>query len=257
MLETSGLPVHGAGEASVKKPDGTSERFDDPSGPTEALPDVGESAAALSPVPSFALEDKNGTGSPPAPERVPPASASSGDGMLEQRIRRLEDALAQLQDLQGMESRVAERVAGRLIQEKPAGPADAHAAVLLDFGKRLLRAPTDLAAAVAGPGPIPPDRRAGRAWLVWEALAEARAIIRMFFDPRYRLSRSGRFLPIILVALIATSYYWVPLTSVPFFGTLLGKSVDLVLAFVLFKLLGHEARRYRETAPDLPPSLRL
>jgi hypothetical protein len=30
-----------------------------------------------------------------------------------------------------------------------------------------------------------------------------------------------------------------------------------VLAFVLFKVLGQEARRYRETSPDLPPNLRL
>jgi hypothetical protein len=33
--------------------------------------------------------------------------------------------------------------------------------------------------------------------------------------------------------------------------------VDLLLLYSMFKILGHEARRYRETAPDLPPSLRL
>ena len=35
------------------------------------------------------------------------------------------------------------------------------------------------------------------------------------------------------------------------------KVLQLVIAFVLFKVLAHEARRYRETSPDLPPSLRL
>jgi hypothetical protein len=33
--------------------------------------------------------------------------------------------------------------------------------------------------------------------------------------------------------------------------------VQVVVGFLLFKVLAHEARRYRETAPDLPPSLRL
>ena len=33
-------------------------------------------------------------------------------------------------------------------------------------------------------------------------------------------------------------------------------SACLALAYLLFKLLSYEARRYRETAPDLPPGLR-
>ena len=35
------------------------------------------------------------------------------------------------------------------------------------------------------------------------------------------------------------------------------KLIDLLLGFLLFKVLGYEARRYRLTAPDLPPTLRL
>ena len=38
---------------------------------------------------------------------------------------------------------------------------------------------------------------------------------------------------------------------------LLTVPVDLLTLYGLFKILSHEARRYRETAPDLPPSLRL
>jgi hypothetical protein len=90
--------------------------------------------------------------------------------------------------------------------------------------------------------------------------ADARVILRMFFDPRYRLSLTGRFVPLFLLALIATSHFWgcVLGTGLPLgIGTLLDKAVDLVLAFVLFKVLGQEARRYRETSPDLPPDLRL
>ena len=80
----------------------------------------------------------------------------------------------------------------------------------------------------------------------------------MFFDPRYHLSWAARLAPLGFVALIFTSYYWTPGTSLPFFvGTVVEKLCDLILAYFLFKLLSYESRRYRETAPDLPHSLRL
>jgi hypothetical protein len=63
--------------------------------------------------------------------------------------------------------------------------------------------------------------------------------------------------PLVLLAGIATSGFWVLGSSIPILGPLLTRAVDLVLAFVLFKVLGKESRRYRQTAPDLPPSLRL
>jgi hypothetical protein len=97
-------------------------------------------------------------------------------------------------------------------------------------------------------------------WLLFETVAEARAIFRMFVDPRYRLSWTGRLLPVALVVLFATSGWWAGcLTSINIFyiGAVLNKVLDLALGFVLFKVLGHEARRYRQTSPDLPPSLRL
>jgi len=79
----------------------------------------------------------------------------------------------------------------------------------------------------------------------------------MFVDPRYHLPWSARVLPLSLVVAIITSYYWMPGTTIPVLGTWINKAVDLVLAFVLFKWLGQEARRYRQTSPDLPPNLRL
>jgi hypothetical protein len=175
---------------------------------------------------------------------------------LEDRVRRLEDALAQLQELKGLEVRVAERVAVQLSHEPPPAavpvappPAASTAGMLLDAGKRLLGA----AATAVKQAPAEIKRTA----LFWEAVAEARAIVRVYLDPRYRLSWLGRLVPPGLVLLIVTSGWWVPGSGVPLFGPLLDKGIDLLLAFVLFKVLGYEARRYRETAPDLPPSLRL
>jgi hypothetical protein len=167
---------------------------------------------------------------------------------LEQRIRRLEDALAQLQDPRAGEPAAAPT--STAVSAALVVPPESHA-------------PAPAATPVVAP--IPPRRApllgvpsAGQhLWLLREAVAEARAIWRMYFDPRYRLSWLGRIVPAVLACAILLSGFWNPLAHLPVVGGLLDKLVDLVLAFVLFKVLSHEARRYRETAPDLPPSLRL
>jgi hypothetical protein len=195
----------------------------------------------------------------PPPVAVPVETLS-----LEQRVRRLEEALSSLQQQRAGETRVT---------APPANPPSIPTAVLLDAGKRLLGAaaqavtatpPPDAAGGTAAPGPA---RGAGPSaaapmrvlWLLWDAWAEARVIVRMFVDPRYRLPWSARVLPLLLLAaFLIDKKYWVPGAQIPFLGDVIfSKIIDLLLAFVLFKWLGHEARRYRQTSPDLPPSLRL
>lgn len=170
------------------------------------------------------------------PSLAPPLAipiAESGLS-LEQRVRRLEDALAQLQEQRIGETRIlAPPLEPRPVDPPPAIPVP----------------PTGVMASPGGATRL--------LWLLWDAWAEARAIFRMFIDPRYHLPWSARFPPLVLLAAIVTSYYWLPGTAIPLFGLGFNKAVDLVLAFVLFKWLGHEARRYRRTSPDLPPSLRL
>ena len=185
---------------------------------------------------------------------VPPMSANNVS--LEQRVRRLEDALTLLQQQRAAEPRSLLPPA----EPSPVAPSQTTStAVLLDVGKRLLGAATQ--AVVAAPMPVPsvahPAERGGILWLLWDTWAEARIIVRMFVDPRYQLPWSARVLPLLLLAAILTSYYWIPGTTIPLLGSWLNKAVDLLLAFLLFKWLGHEARRYRQTSPDLPPSLRL
>lgn len=102
---------------------------------------------------------------------------------------------------------------------------------------------------------VPPGVRRG--WMLWDALNGLRAIYWMYFDPRYRLSWTGRLGPIVVLVMILTSGFWLPLSGLYYVGFVIDKFADLVLAYILFQLLSHESRRYRETAPDLPPSLRL
>jgi hypothetical protein len=196
----------------------------------------------------------------PVPLAIPAPPADLD--MLRERIERLEEALAEVQNLQGIEQRVAERVATQLQREKPVpgqsgSPVLAKAAALLDASKNLI--PSLVRQDVpAGPAPPQPEHpQKNRMWLVWETLAEARAIIRMYVDPRYSLSWTGRTIPPVFLAAFVFIHYWLPFAIIPIVGPIIEKAGELVVGFMLFKVLGHEARRYRETAPDLPPSLRL
>ncbi len=167
---------------------------------------------------------------------------------LEDRLHRLEAELARLRSGPPADAPAS----ARSIVRHPGGFWDG-------VGKRLLAPsgppapppprPDDLASVV------PPGVR--RTWRLLDALTELRAMYWMYFDPRYRLSWFGRLGPLVILALILTSGFWMPATGLPVLGLVIEKLGDLVLAYLLFKLLSHEARRYRETAPDLPPSLRL
>ncbi len=179
----------------------------------------------------------------PAPAPVAPTGIVAAAD-IDDRVRRLESTLEQLQELE-------KRLAARLAEPAPMksdGPSLlAGAASLLEAGRSLL--PAGLA---PPPGPPKPGSLA-------DALAEARAAYRMFVDPRYAMSWWGRFGIPALVALFVLPSWWMPLNAVlpePFRGLLLCVG-QLVVGYALFKLVFREARRYREAAPDLPQSLRL
>jgi hypothetical protein len=230
--------VSGAEEVSL-------ERMDDDGAPVPP-PDHGV----------INLAPSTGTPAPAASMALPMSDVLSP---LEQRVRRLEDAMAQLQEQHGIETRFLIRPEVPHPAERPPIPTPAAPAVLLDVGKRMLGAAAEaMTQAPAPPSAAPqPSVPSGPFWLFWDTLAEARAILRMFVDPRYHLRWSARVLPLVVLAAILTSYYWVPGTTIPLLGSWINKAVDLILAFVLFKWLGHEARRYRQMSPDLPPNLRL
>src|SRR5205085_10915326 len=92
-------------------------------------------------------------------------------------------------------------------------------------------------------------------WLPFELLSEMRAMLRMYLDPRYRLTWQTRVLP--PVFLFGMFLSWLLISGIPVVGFLFDRILFLVLAYMLFKVLMREATRYRMTSPDLPPSLRL
>jgi hypothetical protein len=260
MNETSSLPpANGSTPEPISHND--SINVGEPS-----LACSGDQHASCSPrlqgVPTFhGHSDSQGEGSNPAP--------------LEERLRRLEDALAQVPDAGQIESRIVERVSQRLGSERPIpvaqiAPAPAvapqtpnltiPAGMILDVGKRILNSSGN---AMTRPPAMQEHPDAAmmngvrRTYMFFEMLTEMRAIWCMYTDPRYRMSWGGRMVPLALALFLLTSSFLVPGAQISIVGTFIDKLVCAIPAFVLFKLLTYEARRYRETAPDLPADLRL
>jgi hypothetical protein len=191
---------------------------------------------------------------PITPNGVPSAEPTAPTAeSLEQRVRRLEEAVASLQDTAQLEARIAERVSTR-VKRDPSHDFQDISAAPVRAGLRLT--PTDREPVRPQPAEQAPQpsARIRAPWLLWDAYAEAQAMLRMYFDPRYRASRLARVVPPVLFLLILTSWLWLPGTGfLP--GAIMiipDKLIDLVLAFLAFKVLAREARRYREVIADLP-----
>ncbi len=193
-----------------------------------------------------------------------PATATFSNGPpsvdpLDERLRRLETVLAKLADTRATPTPAAQQITARPTMAMapppvaPAAPPPAAAPnVMLDQTRSWL--PT-LAAAVArvqppptaGPSALPPARSA---WLLFDIATELRTIQNMYGDPRYRLTWSGRLLPATLLVLMFTTWLWLPGSSIPTIGWLIVKVADVVLAFLLFKVLNREGQRYRDMVPQ-------
>jgi hypothetical protein len=178
---------------------------------------------------------------PPLDDGPPPAALPVVS--LESRVERLEAGVAALQqDAAALEERVAQRVSERL-QHQVSTEAERLSAARPAAPLAMMAAAERAFRAVA-PAVTPTLTRVP--WLVVDLWLEAVAIVRMFFDLKYKVGWTTRILVLVLLPLILVSHWWVPLSQIPFVGELVEKLIDLALAFVMFKALGREARRYQE-----------
>jgi hypothetical protein len=86
-------------------------------------------------------------------------------------------------------------------------------------------------------------------WLLFDLWADTTAMVRMFFDVRYHVGWFARLAVLVLIPAILCSrllLWWVPVPSLFYLDAIFFKLVDLLLAFLLFKILSREARRYQE-----------
>jgi hypothetical protein len=201
-------------------------------------------------------------------EPGPSVGETTGNGLdqagenLEQRVHRLEDAVAALQDTHTMEERITERILGRV-----AGPAGNETTGIFDADQHPHQ-PASPDTHTPEPSPVTPPAATGpnqQPWVILGTLREIRTTFRMFFDHRYRASWSAYFALMILAYVLVSQWLWslwgvIPFIGllagpmhVTFIGTILDKAVDLVLALYAFKVLHRELLRYREVSAVYPP----
>jgi hypothetical protein len=173
---------------------------------------------------------------------------------LEQRVRRLEDAVAALQDTQLMEDRVVERVRQRVELHHLEAP---RSGLILSAARMLLpkpvedvppeSPPADAEAPADGQSaapPGPPSDASRPCWLVVDFYRELRAMVRMFADYRYRMSWSAKVVP--LAAIVIALLSWLLISGIWFVGALTDRVIDLVLIVLVYKTMSRELQRYRE-----------
>lgn len=95
--------------------------------------------------------------------------------------------------------------------------------------------------------PPQPSDPALRKWFLLQAWDEVQLAGRMYFDSRYRISRTTQFLTPVVVGLFALNYFvfsfWFP---VPVVSPILERIGCVVLGVLMYKLLVRELARYRD-----------
>jgi hypothetical protein len=161
------------------------------------------------------------------------------------RIRRLEAALAERPAAvvpAADEQQLADRVLAVLAARRQAnGAPDGLLAT-----RPLLPIDLDAPPGMAGP---PPGEQGFRSWLLVGVLGEFRMMLRMYLDPRYRLSRVAQFgVPLVLglffVNYVLFNYSCFP--AIPIVSQVGERLAGIVLAVMLYKVMLREVGRYRQ-----------
>jgi hypothetical protein len=179
---------------------------------------------------------------------LPAESSETLNISLEARVARLEDVVATLQDTHHLEERVTERLSAQLAANRKNGGSSQS--IILEAGRQLLpaalqtvREQTNSADAAVR------TSLQHHPWLLFDALAEARAMFRMYFDSRYRVSWIARITPLLGCIMLVLS--WLLVSGIWLVGPIVDKSFDLILAFVVYKVLHREVQSYRFAIADL------
>src|SRR5262245_44222 len=181
--------------------------------------------------------------------RMGPTRTAERLAALEDRVRKLETAVAERDGRPFTEESVADRVLTRLsamAAEQRTLP-ESDRVLVLDSVPRPPAAATPSppqGAVLRPPEPADPTRRS---WLVVQLVAELRLALRMYFDPRYRISRTTQFvLPVIGLVLIFNYFFFAQWLAIPLLSPVTERLLAVILAVLGYKILTRELARYRE-----------
>jgi len=180
------------------------------------------------------------------------SSLPSAPDTLELRIRRLEEAVAGLQDTRQIEERVVDRVQEKISQNSGFGIQESSK-FLMKAGRHVLPAALGIGAGAADSSSSLWDQAGAsprRAWWLFEAYDDLRSMVRMYRDYRYRrhMTWTAFLTPFVFLTCILVIWFFMP-TSIPVLGSILAvgeRILDVLLAFFAYKILSRELIRYRE-----------
>ena len=169
---------------------------------------------------------------------------------LEGRVRKLEVAVAELPapaDDEVIVNRVLARLSA-LAEGRSMTGTDLERVVVLDPPRSAPLTPVPPppdGAVPQTPGPPPDPTR--KKWILTQFFAEVRLMFRMYFDPRYRISRTTQFLLPVILGLVVFNYFFFSMwVSILFVSPVVERVLLIVLAVLGYKILTRELTRYRE-----------
>ncbi|HSQ57419.1 MAG TPA: hypothetical protein VLM40_16980 [Gemmata sp.] len=169
---------------------------------------------------------------------------------IESRVVKLETALAERSPVD--ESAMTDRVIARLTamaSESRTLPEGDRVVVLASEAERHSRfaaAPEPPEGVVLEPPPTIPANARSR-WFLPQIWSETRLVFRMYFDPRYRVSRTTQFvIPAIGLLLVFNYFLFSVWLSIPVLSPFVERTFAVFLGVVVCMVLSRETARYRE-----------
>ncbi|MBN9118067.1 MAG: hypothetical protein J0I06_02680 [Planctomycetes bacterium] len=95
---------------------------------------------------------------------------------------------------------------------------------------------------------VPPEPHdpARRGWFFAQLWAELRLAVRMYFDPRYRVSRTAQVAFPLFAALLVFNYFFFSVwVSISFISPVTERLLDVALVVLAYRVLVRELDRYR------------
>ncbi len=182
----------------------------------------------------------------PSTEVSPAASTSEREAALEDRIRKLESALAERPAPPADDDAVTERVIAKLTAIAGEARSATDRVLVLAGGDSYPLAPPPPQGAVLHP-PAQPVDTTQRHWFFTQIWAEIRLVFRMYFDPHYRVSRTTQFaIPGIALLLVFDYFFFSVWVSIVFVSPIVERLLAVCLGILAYKLIVRELGRYRE-----------
>jgi hypothetical protein len=169
---------------------------------------------------------------------------------IEGRVVRLEAALAERPvDEEALTGRVIARLS-TIASESRARPDCEHVVVVDATAERhalIPAVPEPPEGAILEPPPVVPASSVRRRWFFAQLWSEIRLVFQMYFDPRYRVSRTTQFvIPGIGLLLVFNYFLFSVWLSIPVLSPLVERGLAVFLGVVACMVLARETVRYRE-----------